>query len=306
MYYCCTALLGRWVRFFHAKSYHHHLPFDRPSQPLSPRAPRPGLHRPNPACLLGTSPATSTTATATAAAARPGFPHLAFATPSFLSWYRSIRRETHHHHYHHRHDHHHGYHDLHLHGRPWTRHSAAHSCSSSGSFGRDAHLSHRQKKNRCSHPPRLDMHWRRLADPLPLAGRSLVSLHPGSSSSSSSVRSSTCNYADQVGRRRTFRSCSAARGAPGETGEKEWRIATGGRAGLEAGAGVGPGLRCRDVGSLKEAEAAAELEALAEEIAAHDLRYYLVNECSVCLACYCCMSVFFFLCYWRLFHVQVL
>lgn len=36
-------------------------------------------------------------------------------------------------------------------------------------------------------------------------------------------------------------------------------------------------LRSREVGDLSEAEAAEELEAIAREIAAHDVRYYQVS-----------------------------
>ncbi|CAM9556143.1 unnamed protein product [Ectocarpus sp. 8 AP-2014] len=55
---------------------------------------------------------------------------------------------------------------------------------------------------------------------------------------------------------------------------------------LRAGAGVGAEtgtvkLRFKDVATLGEAEAAAELEALSEEIAAHDVRYYLEDVPSV-------------------------
>lgn len=58
---------------------------------------------------------------------------------------------------------------------------------------------------------------------------------------------------------------------------------------MRAGAGVGAEtgavkLRFKDVATLEEAEAAAELKALSEEIAAHDVRYYLVRL-SPLLAC---------------------
>lgn len=64
------------------------------------------------------------------------------------------------------------------------------------------------------------------------------------------------------GRGRVFFSDGAGGG-----GQEEWTF--GGTTGVAAS-----GLRSKGVGFLFEGEAAAELEVLAEEIAAHDVRYY--------------------------------
>ena len=67
------------------------------------------------------------------------------------------------------------------------------------------------------------------------------------------------------------RAFGSARGGEGEAG---W--------GVEIGEGGGRGgVRFKEVGSLSEAEAAEELAALAEEIAAHDLRYYQASHVAV-------------------------
>lgn len=73
---------------------------------------------------------------------------------------------------------------------------------------------------------------------------------------------------------------SARRGWLGQ-GEKGGRLRP--AAGVEAQTGeVKP--RFKDVAALEEAEAAAEFEALSEEIADHDVRYYLVRtSLSLCL-----------------------
>ncbi|CAM9561675.1 unnamed protein product, partial [Hapterophycus canaliculatus] len=107
--------------------------------------------------------------------------------------------------------------------------------------------------------------YRRAAD-APATG-SFGYLSPGSSSVVS------LGYASGSGR--TF--CSANRGAPGQEGRA-------GRLGEGVGVGAEPGptrLRSKDVGSLEEAEAEAELAALSEDIAAHDARYYLEDLPSI-------------------------
>ena len=61
-------------------------------------------------------------------------------------------------------------------------------------------------------------------------------------------------------------------GSAGGAGEAGWEVETG------AGRQEGGAVRFREAGSLSEAEAAVELVALAEEIAAHDLRYYQASD----------------------------
>lgn len=68
--------------------------------------------------------------------------------------------------------------------------------------------------------------------------------------------------------------------------EKEWRLSEHGGGGVEAEKPGGAArLRHREVSSLAETEAAAELKALAEEIDAHDARYYLVKLLCFVLSC---------------------
>eukprot|EP00903_Cladosiphon_okamuranus_P007072 g6873.t1 len=241
------------------------------------RSYRPRPRRP-PASLLGLSPTSSTAAAAATTATATG--RLGFSTPAFRSWQQSrpTSEPQKRHHHHRRH--------LALHRRLLLQASPSSAAAATtastwttppvagvGGSGGSDHV-FRISRSACVPAQRTSLCSLRAAQRRPLSVRRLLYTSPGGGSGSANLR----GYSEGGGR--TL--CSGGREALGRGEQKEWRLPD--QSGFEVEAelpGGAGGLRRRDVGLLEEAEAEMELEALAEEIAGHDARYYLEDMPSI-------------------------